>query len=78
MFCNVNLSNLENVLQRNLRTDRASECIFGISGDTNLETLIGQCQPWQHLCRFNICTGLHKKALDMSLNTYTYTSATIN
>ena len=33
MFCNVNLSNAENVLQRNLRTDR--ECIFGASGGAN-------------------------------------------
>ena len=33
MFCNVNLSNVENVLQRNLRTDR--ECIFGASGGAN-------------------------------------------
>ena len=34
-FCNVNLSNLENVLQRNLRTDRAWECIFRGSGGAN-------------------------------------------
>ena len=28
MFRKVNLSNLENILQKNLRTDRARECIF--------------------------------------------------
>ena len=32
MFHNVNLSHLENVLQRNLRTDRTRECIFRASG----------------------------------------------
>ena len=35
MFCNVNLINVENVLQRNLRTDRAWQCIFGASGGAN-------------------------------------------
>ena len=35
MFCNVNLSNVENVLQRNLRTDRVWQCIFGASGGAN-------------------------------------------
>ena len=35
MFCNVNLSNVENVLQRNLRTDRSWQCIFGASGGAN-------------------------------------------
>ena len=37
MFCNVNLSNLENNLQRNLRRDRDRECIFRASGGTNFE-----------------------------------------
>ena len=32
MFLNVNLGNLQNVLQRNLRTDRAREYIFIASG----------------------------------------------
>ena len=32
MFRNVNLSNLENVLQRNLRLDRARQCNFRASG----------------------------------------------
>ena len=35
MFCNVNLSNLKNVLQRNLRTFTARQCIFGASGGAN-------------------------------------------
>ena len=33
---NVKLSNLENVLQRNLRTDRARECIFRTSGGAQI------------------------------------------
>ena len=41
VFHNVNLSNLGNVLQRNLRTDRARECIFRASEDTNLENSPG-------------------------------------
>ena len=36
-FHNVNLSNLENLLQRNLRTGRAVECIFRESGETDFE-----------------------------------------
>ena len=35
MFCNVNLSNVVNVLQRILRTDGAWQCIFGASGSAN-------------------------------------------
>ena len=37
VFHNVNLSNLENVLQKNLRTDRAREFIFRVFGDKNFE-----------------------------------------
>ena len=37
MFCNVNLSNLENVLQKNLRPDRVGECIFRAFGGRNFE-----------------------------------------
>ena len=37
MFHNVTLSNLENVLQENLRVGRAGECIFRGSGGTNFE-----------------------------------------
>ena len=33
VLCNVNLSNLENLLQRNVRTGRVRECIFRASGD---------------------------------------------
>ena len=38
-----NLCNLENVLQRNLRTGTARECIFRASGGTRFKNL---CQPW--------------------------------
>ena len=37
MFHDVNLSNLVNVLQRNLKTDRPGEFIFRASGGTNFE-----------------------------------------
>ena len=37
VFCNVNLSNLENVLQKNLRPDRVGECIFRAFGGRNFE-----------------------------------------
>ena len=44
---NVNLSNLENVLQRNLKTDMARDCIFRASGGTNFENLPHwRYQPW--------------------------------
>ena len=33
VFCNVNLSNLGNLLQRNVRTGRVRECIFRASRD---------------------------------------------
>ena len=45
VFRNVNLSNLENVLQRHLKTDRAGQCIFRASGGTNFETFFTQRQP---------------------------------
>ena len=65
MFRNVNLSNLENVLQRNLRTDRSWECIFRASGGANFlaqhkagGTLVGLMyvlvcpkKLWIHHCR---------------------------
>ena len=44
MFCNVNVSNLGNVLQRNLGTGRARECIFRESGGTNFENFTAWCQ----------------------------------
>ena len=67
MFRNGNLSNLEIVLQRNLRTDSARECIFRASGGTSFSNLPAWHQPWCCLCEFNICTGLPKKTLKMSL-----------
>ena len=44
--CNVNLSNLGNVLERNLRTKSARECIFRASGSTNFETFTARRQLW--------------------------------
>ena len=38
-----NLRNLENVLQRNLRTGTARECIFRASGGTRFKNIR---QPW--------------------------------
>ena len=35
VFRIVNLSNLENALQRNLRTERDGKCMFSASGGTN-------------------------------------------
>ena len=43
MFRNVNLNNLENVLQRNLRTDRARGCILEHL-EAESKNLLGQCQ----------------------------------
>ena len=37
MFRNVNLSNLENVFQRNLRADRTRECVSTAIGGTILK-----------------------------------------
>ena len=61
MFRNVNLSNLENVLHGNLRTDRTSECIFRASGGTNFENFSFQRQPWLRFLEFGLYTGLPKK-----------------
>ena len=57
LFCNVNLSNLENVLQRNLRTSRACECIFCVSA-ANFQKFSSQCQPWWYLCGFDVTDWL--------------------
>ena len=46
MFRNVNLSNLENVYKKNLKTGRASECIFRASGGTDFENFLTQRQLW--------------------------------
>ena len=69
VFHNESLSNIENVLQRNLRTDRGREWIFRVSGGTNFEHFSARCQPWLHLHGFNVCTILPKKTLEMSLPT---------
>ena len=49
VFRNKSLDNLENVLQRNLRTDRASECIFRVSEGTNFENFSTRRQTCSHL-----------------------------
>lgn len=58
---NVNLSNGEKVLHRNLRIDWASECIFTAFEGANFETLSTWHQPWWCLCFFSVLTRLHKK-----------------
>ena len=45
MFHNVNLSNFKNILQRNLRADRARETIFRVSGGTSFENIPAWYQP---------------------------------
>ena len=67
VYCNINLSNLENVLQRNLRTESTRKCIFRASGGTNFGNFSTLHQPWLHLCGFRACTGLPPKILDTSL-----------
>ena len=67
---NVDLSNLENVLQRNLRTSRAGECIFRASGGTNFKNLPTGHQPWWCPQGFDVCKCLPKKTLDLSLAWY--------
>ena len=66
--CNVNLSNLGNVLQRHLRANRTRECIFRASGGIHFEKLTALRQPWCCLHGFKVCTRLPKKTLDTSLN----------
>ena len=62
----LNLHNLENVLQRNLRTGMARECIFRASGGTRFKNF---CQPWWRKGGGGIqdVTSLPKKTLDMAL-----------
>ena len=50
LFSNVNLSNLEKVLQRNLRTNRAMKCIFRKSGSKNFENLPARRKSCRRLC----------------------------
>ena len=52
MFHNANLNNLGNILQRNLRAERARECIFKAFGGTILKVPTQQ-QPWWCLCEFH-------------------------
>ena len=68
-FCNVSLSNLENVLQVNLRTDRARKCIFRVNVGTNFRDFLAQHQQWWCLREFDLYTGLPKKTLDTLLVT---------
>ena len=72
VFHDVNLSNLESVLQRNLRTDRAWEWIFKVFGCTDFGNICPRHQQWWHIHGFDACTHLPKKTLDMSLWTLTY------
>ena len=65
VFRNVSLSNMANVLQRNLRTDRARGCIFRVPGGTNFGNFSARCQPLWRLSGFDECTGL--PGLDTSL-----------
>ena len=62
VFHNVNLSYLVNVLQRNLSTRRAGECIFRPSGGTNYENFPVQCQPWWRLPELDLCNDLPKNS----------------
>ena len=56
VFRNVSLSNLENVLQRNLRTNRAREC----HRSTYFENFSARRQPWWCLRGFDVCTSMPK------------------
>ena len=62
-----NLCNLENVLQRNLRTGTARECIFRASGGTRFKNF---CQPcWRKGGGGTPrCNSLPQKTLDTSLH----------
>ena len=48
---------LENVLQRNHRTDRARECIFRTFLGTNFENVPARGKPWCCLHEFDVGTG---------------------
>ena len=61
VFRNVSLSNLENVLQGNLKTD-CQECMFRVSEGANFENFSAWHQSWWCLCGFDVCTGLPKKS----------------
>ena len=61
-----NLRNSENVLQRNLRTGTAKECIFRGSGGTSLK-ISANHRGRKGEVELQDVTGLHKKTLDTSL-----------
>ena len=68
VFRNLNLGNLENVLQRNVGTDGARECIFRASRHKfSRFVCLAPAMPWCFLHVFDDCTGLPKKTLDTSL-----------
>ena len=48
------------------------ECIFRVSGGMNLEKLSAWYQLWWCFCGFNVCAGLPKKTLNMSLTDETF------
>lgn len=48
VFYNVNLSNLQNVLHRILRTNRTRESTFRATEGTYFQNLPHWCQPWWH------------------------------
>ena len=60
-----NLRNSENVLQRNLRTGTAKECIFRGSGGTRFKNFRHRGRKGE--VELQDVTGLHKKTLDTSL-----------
>ena len=73
LFCNVNLSYLENVLQKKLRAGRSRESVFRIWRH-NFENVPAWSEPWWCLSGFNVCTDLPKKLLDTSLKGKKYIS----
>ena len=48
VFYNVNLSNLQNVLHRILRTNRTRESTFRATEGTYFQNLPHWCHPWWH------------------------------
>ena len=63
VFCSESLSNFENVLQRNLRKDRARECIFTVSGGINLENFSAPPQSWWPTVMDSMCIPVCSKTL---------------
>ena len=71
VFCNVNLNNLGNLLQRNVRTDRVRECIFKASGDKFWKFF--PSAPIMAAPLWALCTCIYQSAqtnLDASLYVY--------